>query len=337
MAPAGRRVHRGDMDALDLEQAVERTPFAGHAGMSGAGLERVTLADGRRLVVKRVTPGSDITLALLGGEVAREHLLWSSGALDRLPPGVGHAILGGWVNGETTVIVMRDLGDAVLTWDDRLTRARCRWMLERVVALHRAYDAGPVPPVAPLAPALALFAPRLIGPGAEAGNRLLRAALRGWEYFADPALVPPEVSAVVLRLLDDATPLADALLGCPCTLVHGDLTGVNMAIEGDTLVLLDWAMPLHAPGALDVARFLVGCAHTIDPDHDELVALYRSAAGTAYDERATRLALLSALTWLGWNKALDIVESEDVDVRARERASLAWWVARAREALEGGL
>src|ERR1035437_4670749 len=38
---------------------------------------------------------------------------------------------GGWVDGDETVIVMRDLGDSVLTWADRLTRERCRWVLSR--------------------------------------------------------------------------------------------------------------------------------------------------------------------------------------------------------------
>ena len=55
--------------------------------MSGAGLERVRLADGRRFVVKRVSPQTDITLRLTGGSVGGEYLLWRAGALDRLPAG----------------------------------------------------------------------------------------------------------------------------------------------------------------------------------------------------------------------------------------------------------
>ena len=94
-----------------LHQAVERSVLAGHEGRSGAGLEHVRLADGSEFVVKRVTPTSDLTLALTGGTVAPEYLLWRSGALDRLPPGVGHAVVDAWVEGDTTVIVMDDLGD----------------------------------------------------------------------------------------------------------------------------------------------------------------------------------------------------------------------------------
>jgi len=47
-----------------------------------------------------------------------------------------------------------------------------------------------------------------------------------------------------------------------------------------------------------------------------------------------QLSLLAALGWLGWNKALDVVESPEESVRARERASLAWWAARARKSIE---
>ncbi len=85
-----------------------------------------------------------------------------------------------------------------------------------------------------------------------------------------------------------------------------------------------------------MARFLVTCAHVVDPDPDEVIAVYREAAGAAYDESSMRLALLSALCWLGWNKTLDVVESHDEAVRHRERVSLDWWVQQARTTLESG-
>ena len=336
MAPIAAWCHRGRMSTIDLGQAVERTVLDGHAGMSGAGLERVQLADGRRLVVKRVNPASDLSLGMRGGSVAGEYALWSSGGLERLPQGVEHALLDGWVEGDVTVIVMRDLGDAVLTWDDRLTRERCAWMLQRVTAMHAAYAGDPPDATVSLAATLQLFAPKRIREPAASGNGLFRATLRGWEYFADPELVPGDVASAVLGLLDDMTPLVRVLQLRPATLLHGDLAVVNMAVEDDSLVLLDWAIPLAGPGAVDIARFLVGCGHVLDPTHDEFMALYRQAAGAAYDEVATRLAILSGLTWLGWNKTLDIVESPDPDVRARERASLDWWIREARRTLESG-
>jgi hypothetical protein len=320
-----------------LDDAVGRAALVEHVGKSGAALERVTLGDGRSVVVKRVTPATDLTLAIFGQPYAHEQLLWRSGGLDRLPEGVGHAIIDGWTEGEdTTVIVMRDLGDAVLGWDDRLDAARCRWVLERVAAMHRAYLGDPPEAVAPLAPLLDMFAPARIDSLARDGDELLGAALRGWDYFADPALVPSDVSDAVFALHADVGRMAEALHEGPVTLAHGDLATVNMAYDGDRLVLLDWAVPVAAPGALDVARLLVGCAHVIDLAPDDVISTYRRAAGPAYDDRSMQLALVSALGWLGWNKALDIVESPDDAVRERERASLAWWVSQARTAIEKG-
>ncbi len=330
--------HRGEVAPAELlADATGRAALVEHVGKSGAALERLTLRDGRTVVVKRITPETDLTLAVLDQPYGQELLLWQSGGLDRLPEGVGHAIVDGWTEGEdTSVIVMRDLGDAVLSWDDRLDARRCRWVLERVAALHRAHLGVPPAAVASLTSVLGMFAPARITTLAREGDELLAAAVRGWEYFGDPALVPSDVSRAVFALHADPRPLADALAAGPVTLAHGDLATVNMAFEGDRLVLLDWAMPAAAPGAVDVARFLIGCAHVVDLPPDEVIEAYRRAAGPAYDEDSMRFALLAALGWLGWNKALDIVESEEEDVRERERASLAWWVAQARKALERG-
>ena len=320
-----------------LDDAIGRAALVEHVGKSGAALERMRLADGRSVVVKRVTPESDVTLAIFDQPYAHEYLLWHSGGFDRLPAPVSHAVLDGWTEGDdTTVIVMRDLGDAVLTWDDRLDARTLRWVIERVAALHRAYLGSPPDAVAPLVPLLDMFAPTRIAGLAHDGNELFAAAIRGWEYFADPALVPPDVTDAVFALHSDMGPLAEGLRAGPVTLAHGDLATVNMAFEGERLVLLDWAMPVAAPGAVDVARFLIGCAHVVGVPPDEVIARYRAAAGPAYDDRSMRSALVAALCWLGWNKTLDIVESAEEDVRERERASLAWWIGQAREAIERG-
>jgi len=338
MARYPPRCHRRQVAPAEfLDDAIGRAAIAEHLGKSGAALERVTLGDGRTVVVKRVTPETDVTLSMFGGLVSQEYLLWRSGALDRLPDGVGHAILDAWTEGEdTTVIVMRDLGDAVPTWDDRLDARACRLLLERVATMHRAYLGDPPVAVAPLLPVLDLFAPARIAAPAHEGHELFGAALRGWEYFADPALVPADVSDAVFALHADARPLAAALGAGPVTLAHGDLATVNLAFEDDRLILLDWAMPVAAPGAFDVARFLVGCAHVVDLHPDEVVAAYAEAAGPAYDDDSMHQSLLAALCWLGWNKALDVVESPEEAVRERERASLAWWAARARRTIERG-
>src|SRR5471030_687196 len=122
-----------------LDDMVERVSMVDHEGKSGALLERLTLSDGRRLIVKRFSPETDLLMAALGDSVGREYLVWSRGILDLLPQEVGHAVVDGWVDGDETVIVMRDLGDSVLSWQDRLTRDGCRSMLASVAAQHRTF------------------------------------------------------------------------------------------------------------------------------------------------------------------------------------------------------
>jgi thiamine kinase-like enzyme len=318
-----------------LRDAVEREVLAEHAGLSGAGLERVRMADGRRYVVKRVSPLTDITLRLAGGSVSGEYVLWRAGVLDRLPAGIGHALVGGWVEDDATVLVMRDLGDAVLTWEDRLTADQTSMVMDRLARLHRTFLGAPLPDLSPLVSVLDMFAPHRCQQLADEGNELSRLALRGWELFRQH--VDPDVAGPVFELLAEVEPLAAALLRGPRTLLHGDFATVNMAIEGDDLVMLDWALATTGPGALDVARFIAGCSSVVGLSREQMLATYAEAAGPAYDEASTHAALLAGLLWLGWNKALDAAENPDPVVREREAADLDWWVGRARAALEQGV
>jgi len=318
-----------------LDNSVERVPMVDHEGKSGALLERVTLPDGRRLIVKRFLPKTDPLMAALGDVVGREYILWSRGILDRLPPEVGHAVVDGWVDGDETVIVMRDLGDSVLTWQDRLTREQCRSVMIAVAAQHRAFLGVAPDDLTPLPDLLALFAPDRMAPFADSPNPLAAITLRGWDIFGET--VPADVAGSVLALLADPLPLADALQSGPTTLIHGDLATVNMALSEGKLTLLDWAMPAAAPGAVDIARFVAGCSSVVDMSREQIIADYAEAAGSAFDETAMRLSLLGALCWLGWNKALDAAENPDPVVRAREHQDLDWWVQQARWTLNAGL
>lgn len=335
MVGPGRPCDRGLVAAGDvLRDVVERTAVADHAGKSGAGLERVRLRDGRALVVKRVDPEHDVTLALTGGGPSREYVLWRDGVFDRLPPGVGHAVVDGWVDGDSTVLVLRDLGDRVLTWDDRLSADQAARTMAAVASLHRAFLGQAPPGLAPLDLVLTLFTPRRIRAAKVDEVELMRLALRGWELFADT--VPADVAEPVLALLDDPAPLVAALQRAPTTLLHGDLATVNLALDGDDLVLIDWAMSTAGPGAVDIARFVAGCSSVVDATREEIIGWYRAAAGSACDDRTMHLGLLSAMVWLGWNKALDAVEHPDPATRSREKADLDWWVRATRTALQSG-
>lgn len=324
------------MDRSVLDTAVERVPV-NDDGRSGATLERVTLADGSTVVVKRFDPQVDLVMRLTGDDHGREVRMVRRGLLDALPPTVRHAALGGWYEEDAGVLVMRDLGDAVLTWQSLVTPEQARTVFGAIGDLHRTYLGAPPDGLTPLEAIVGLFEPRRIQP--YAGNLLIDYALRGWELWAEVA--PGEIGDTVLALAHDTAPISAACRSLPATFLHGDLATVNMAFEPDhphAVTLVDWGLAAAGPGALDVGRLLAGCAHLFEEaGPEDLVTLYREAAGPAYDEQAMRIGLLAGIVWLGWNKALDIADHPDPAVRERERTALPWWLRQAELALGTGL
>lgn len=328
------------MRRADLEdRVVERTPLAGHVGKSGASLDRWVLDDGRTFVVKTITPESDLLMSLTGDSSGREYSLWASGLLDHLPAHMAHAIVGGWSDRDAAVLVMRDLDGRVLSWEDRLDGDRCRWVLRRLAELHRAYSGLTLDrweqALTPLPEFVTLFSPDRVRPHLHGANALPALVVRGWELFE--AMVEPDVAGPVLGLLHHPGPLVAALRRRPRTLVHGDFAVVNMAVESDVLVMLDWSMPAAAPGALDLTRFVAGCSSVTDLSREQIIEEYAEAAGASYDEPAMRLSLLASAAWLCWNKALDAAEHPDPAIRDREREDLDWWVSQARATIRSGL
>lgn len=318
-----------------LDAAVEQSPLDGHDGRSGARLERVRLADGTRLVVKRTSAATDVVRTLTGATGDREARLWREGILAQLPAEVGHPVLDAWEEDGETVIVMRDLGDAVVGWDRVLSRAEVGRILAATTALHRAFR-GRVPPgLCPLADLLALFSPPRLRGVADRGWELTALALRGWEHFA--RMAPADVAGAVAALHADPAPLAQALTARGTTLVHGDLWLVNVALTPEGVVLLDWGAATAAPPAVEVATFLTGSAANMSASREEVLDDFRAQWGADHDEVALRLALLGGLCQMGWNKALDAAEHPDPRMRARERADLDWWVTEARRTLDAGL
>jgi hypothetical protein len=335
------------MDPAVLDTALDRAPV-NDDGRSGATLERVRLADGSRVVVKRFDPSVDLVMRLSGDPRGREVDFFQRGILDRLPATVLHPVMDGWYDEGLGVLVMRDLGDAVLSWKSVVTTEQARTMFSAVADLHAAFLGSAPDGLTPLGSLLNLFEPRRIRP--FAGEPLVDYALRGWEYW--PEVAPGDVGERVFALAQDTAPIAEACLALPTTLLHGDLATVNMALEPGRpgcLTLIDWGLAAEGPAELDIGRLLVGCAHLFGPVGgragsetivarlDDLVALQRETAGPAYDEAALRLGLLAGLTWLGWNKSLDIVEHPDPAVRERERVALPWWLKQAELAFETGL
>lgn len=314
-----------------LERAVERVVLDDHDGRSGARLERVRLDDGTRLIVKRAEPNRDLTM-LLTGKQARERALWSAGVLDRLPDGVGHAIIAVWDDDGVTVTVMRDLADTVPGWSRVLSRDECGRILQAMTAMHAEF-AGNTPAVlCTLELRLTLLSARTMAPLANGPDPLPGLVVRGWQRFTE--FVEPELADAVFALHDDPAALAAAMRVGTTTMIHSDLWPVNLALEPDAVVLIDWALATAGPPAMDLAIFLTGAAAHIEPTREELVEEFRQRSGALCDDRAIRLALLAGLMELGWNKAIDAAEHADPQTRARARADLDWWTQQTRTTLD---
>jgi hypothetical protein len=229
--------------------------------------------------------------------------------------------------------VMRDVSAALLPDDARLSRATSRRVLEAAAALHRAVTGGPPPALCSLADRYRFLSPDTARREAGGPDQVPRLIARGWERL--PELLPAEVADAVLAIAERPEPFAAELARFPAALVHGDLKLGNLGLRDDRVVLLDWGTQTGwAPPAVEVAWYLAINHGRIDATREQVLDDFRAAEGAAHDEDALRLALLGGLVQLGWDKALHASGHPDAAVRAREAADLAWWTARARDALE---
>jgi hypothetical protein len=314
-----------------LADVVAREPLAVTDGRSGSLLERVVLAGGETLVVKHVRDGGDWIMRA-SHDHGRAAELWSSGVLARVPGVIDHAVVGaervdgGWV------VIMRDVSAALVPDHARLTRADSRRVLEAAAALHASFWDEPPLALCSMVDRYRLLSPATTRREAGGADEVPKLIGRGWERFAE--LVPDDVAGPVLAVLERPEPFAAALSAFGSTLVQGDLKLGNLGFTEDRVVMLDWGTQTGwAPPAAEAAWYLAINWSRIDASREQVLDDFRAAEGDRHDEDALRLALLGGLVQLGWDKALAAGGHPDPAVRAREGADLAWWTARAREAL----
>src|SRR3954454_5056832 len=110
------------MDRAVLDGVLDRAPV-NDDGRSGALLERVVLADGSRVVVKRFDPKVVLVMRLSGDSTGREVELVRRGVSEDPPPMVLHPVIDAcYYDDGRGVLVMRDLGYAVLTCSTNASR-----------------------------------------------------------------------------------------------------------------------------------------------------------------------------------------------------------------------
>jgi hypothetical protein len=316
-----------------LAGAIRREPLAATDGRSGSLLERVTLAGGETLVVKHARAASDWIMRATHDDGGRIATLWSSGLLRRVPAVIEHAILDVERDGDGWMVVMRDVSAALLPDAARLSRAGSRRVLHAAAALHAAFGDEPPLALCSLADRYGFLSPATARREAGGPDEVPKLIARGWERL--PELLPADVAEAVLAVAERPEAFAAELARFPATLVHGDLKLGNVGFLGERVVLLDWGTQTGwAPPAVEAAWYLAVNASRIDATREQVLDDFRAAEGERHDEDALRLALLGGLVHLGWDKALHATGHPDPVVRARERADLDWWTARARDALE---
>jgi hypothetical protein len=314
-----------------VENAIAREVLAAPDGKSGNVVERVTLADGRALVVKRLIRGGD-WLARATQDDGRIAILWDSGYLDRMPPAVNHAVVSVETEADGWLVVMEDVSRSLIPDQTVVSRGAHRRVMAAINAMAEEFWGEHTEGLCSLETRYAFLSPATAAREAGGRNPVPELIGRGWEVFAE--VVPADVADAVMTILERPELLAAELSRSEGSLIHGDLKFGNLGFKDERVVMIDWGDRAgFAPPAVELALYLAINATRLDATHDELVADFEAEMGERCDASSLELALLGGLVQLGWDKALAVTE-RDPGAMAREREDLDWWVARARAGLE---
>jgi hypothetical protein len=141
------------------QSVVEHEPVVSR-GWSGNVLERLVLADGSRLVAKRIVPGHNWIERHTADE-GREALLFRSGVLERVQSTIDHAIVAAERDGDAWWVVMKDVSDGLLPDHKRLSRDENRRILAAANHIWEEFWGEEVPYLCPLRDRLCLFSPAI--------------------------------------------------------------------------------------------------------------------------------------------------------------------------------
>jgi hypothetical protein len=313
-----------------LGEVVEHEPMVS-IGWSGNVLERLVLADGRRLVAKRIVPGTNWIDRHTKDE-GREGLLFTSGVLGRMPPAIDHAVVTATRDGDAWWVVMRDVSQSLLPDGKRLSREEHRRILEAANPMWEEFWEEQVPHVCSLDDCFHLFSPAIAAAERDGLDLLPKQYEVFWEAFADA--VDGDVAEPVLALVEDPAPIVAELDARGTTLIHADIRDEQIGLEGDRLVLLDWGRATQGHPVVDFFWSICHNAWRVDATHDELEADFRSTRGEHDDPYAVDLGVLAGLMMYGWVFGHSAAYHPDPAERDWARGELAWWVPRARRALE---
>jgi hypothetical protein len=327
--------------------SVDRSPLTpkGHSS-TGATFEGVRV-DGEAspsLVVKTVDRATDWVAVATGDVADREVLVWESGLLDRLPSGMGHAVVAAARFAGGSALLMRNRSDDFMADDDPLSPARHTGVLQSVASMHAAFFEDVLleradPGLCTLETFLGHLSPARLPALRDAvpGHFIIDLIGNGWERL--PELIDAGVAYDLESLSVDPSPVVRALSRYPRTLLHADVRPQNVAYDGGRATLVDWARPCAGPPGIDVVYYLVMLDESAPVSPDDSAGEYRELLQTA--SGADR-----PLSW--WDDHLDIcfaavlatMVPAKVEHHTRfrsqddpEHAGVPWWAARAMRGL----
>lgn len=315
------------------DRIVSRRPL-GRAGASGNRLERITLDDGRTLVLKRVSPQWD-WISRATGDRGRAAWMWDAGLFDRIPGSIDHATVGveHEAAGGAWNILMRDVSAALVAPDRKLDAARVRRLVQALAELHLSFWEEDFPELCGLEQRYRLLCFETARREEARGDPVGKVIRRGWDAFAE--LVPQDVVQAIFAIVERPQLLAEQLRGCAQTLIHGDVRLMNLGFRGDRVVLLDWGERTGtAPPAVELASFLVFDGGQLGIPREQVIAEFRRLGGERFEERALQLALIGGLVQLGSSVAWRVAYSDTQQERQAARDDLGWWARACAAALE---
>ncbi len=326
---------------------VDSRPLEAFYNKSGSRLLAVETngGDGPRYILKRVSLAWDWQMRATGDHGCRSAALWQHGLLNRLPPEIDSAVIACARDGDGWAILMRDVSQWMLPYAP-IRKLHNERFLSAMAALHASFlnDAALLNPdlnLCDICHTYTVFGPETGRSELGRTDEVPKRILEGWELVKTE--LPPDVVEIVLPLVEDPTPLCDALRRYPFTLVHGDWRHANQGLirEGkkQRTILLDWQLATAGPPAIDIARYLGTNSALMPVSKEACIEYYRKRLarrlGSRFDESWWRpqleLGLLGGFVQDGWAITLKATHWEiTAHQRDHWQADLHWWTEQVR-------
>jgi hypothetical protein len=316
--------------------SIAEEPFE-HDGWSGARLTRLTRPDGARFILKR----DGLALDWIARATEDIHLREAQLVFARpvLPAPVRLPHLGAAPDGEGVAILMPDLGETLIPWEQPIGVGNLERVLDALAALHRApwpAQLGAGFPWCEVKPRLALLTRQSAAVYEAEGNPVGERFRLGWDAF--DRHTSTTARSLIGGLAADPAPLLAELARLPAAGLHGDLKLGNVGLASDGAVdLIDWQMTLVAPVAVELGWFLVANVAGLPLPPDGILDRYRRIAALPDDEvwSAQRdLAIIVGLLLRCWRKGLDAEAGVTLPDGRTAREDLDWWCSMAVIAAE---